>query len=188
RRRDSLMRYRPVYVHAKVAIVDDRWATAGSANLNSRGVSHDAELNISVLDDDFARSLRLALWAEHIGLLNTAHTGWPAPGALPIIAPLPRPRAEGVLSLLEPVDESSASGDWRTLADPAAGIDLLSRHAQDNLDRLCRGEPLAGQLFPYLTRDEGHDRGLTVDPKCGLLDPMRQSREGIRIPHLNKYM
>ncbi|HLJ82439.1 MAG TPA: phospholipase D family protein, partial [Ktedonobacterales bacterium] len=69
RTRDNLMRYRPVYVHAKVGIVDDTWATVGSANLNSRGMSHDAELNISVVDGDFARSLRHALWAEHLGLL-----------------------------------------------------------------------------------------------------------------------
>jgi phosphatidylserine/phosphatidylglycerophosphate/cardiolipin synthase-like enzyme len=30
--------YRPIYVHAKVAIVDDLWATVGSANLNNRGM------------------------------------------------------------------------------------------------------------------------------------------------------
>src|SRR5437667_6428735 len=30
--------YRPIYVHAKVAIIDDRWSTVGSANLNSKGM------------------------------------------------------------------------------------------------------------------------------------------------------
>jgi hypothetical protein len=38
------MRYRPIYVHAKVGVMDDSWATVGSANLNSCGMSHDAEL------------------------------------------------------------------------------------------------------------------------------------------------
>jgi len=58
--------YRPVYVHAKVAIVDDQWWTAGSANLNSRGLHSDAEINISVLDTVTARDLRLRLWSEHL--------------------------------------------------------------------------------------------------------------------------
>ncbi|HLZ22104.1 MAG TPA: phospholipase D-like domain-containing protein [Ktedonobacterales bacterium] len=189
RTRDNLMRYRPVYVHAKVGIVDDTWATVGSANLNSRGMSHDAELNISVLDDEFARSLRLALWAEHLGLFSTAHTGWPAPAALPLLAPLPRPRTEGVLSLLEePVDALDSNADWLALRDPLAGLDILWRRAQDNLDRLCGGERLVGQLLPYLTRDEGHDRELTVDAKRGLLDPLRQTREGVHIRHVGKYV
>jgi phosphatidylserine/phosphatidylglycerophosphate/cardiolipin synthase-like enzyme len=59
------MRYRPVYVHAKLAIVDDRWWTVGSANLNSRGMHADAEINVSALDPTGARTLRLRLWQEH---------------------------------------------------------------------------------------------------------------------------
>ncbi len=58
--------YRPVYTHAKVAIVDDEWWTAGSANLNSRGLRSDAEINVAVLDAVQARQLRLALWNEHL--------------------------------------------------------------------------------------------------------------------------
>jgi phosphatidylserine/phosphatidylglycerophosphate/cardiolipin synthase-like enzyme len=58
--------YRPVYVHAKVAIVDDLWWTAGSANLNSRGMYSDAELNVAVLDAATARDLRTTLWTEHV--------------------------------------------------------------------------------------------------------------------------
>jgi phosphatidylserine/phosphatidylglycerophosphate/cardiolipin synthase-like enzyme len=58
--------YRPVYVHAKVAIIDDLWWTAGSANLNSRGLHSDAEINVAVLDASTARELRLGLWREHL--------------------------------------------------------------------------------------------------------------------------
>lgn len=57
--------YRPVYVHAKVGIVDDYWLTVGSANLNNRGFVNDAELNVSVLSQRAATELRVALWAEH---------------------------------------------------------------------------------------------------------------------------
>jgi phosphatidylserine/phosphatidylglycerophosphate/cardiolipin synthase-like enzyme len=59
------MGYRPVYVHAKLAIVDDRWWTVGSANLNSRGMHADAEINVATLDPVGARTLRLRLWHEH---------------------------------------------------------------------------------------------------------------------------
>ena len=57
--------YRPIYTHAKVAIVDDKWWTVGSANLNSRGLHSDAEINVAVLDPEQARDLRLRLWVEH---------------------------------------------------------------------------------------------------------------------------
>ena len=59
------MLYRPVYVHAKVGIVDDLWLTIGSANLNNRGFINDAELNIAAVDTRVATDLRLSLWAEH---------------------------------------------------------------------------------------------------------------------------
>lgn len=61
-------RYRPTYVHAKVAIVDDEWFTVGSANLNNRGFMSDSEMNALVHDPALARALRLELWAEHLGL------------------------------------------------------------------------------------------------------------------------
>ena len=50
------IRYRPVYVHAKLAVVDDRWWTVGSANLNSRGMHADAEINVSALDPTGAKT------------------------------------------------------------------------------------------------------------------------------------
>lgn len=58
--------YRPVYVHAKVGIVDDRWLTVGSANINNRGFGGDAEMNVSLADPRVATEVRLALWMEHL--------------------------------------------------------------------------------------------------------------------------
>ncbi len=75
----------PVYVHAKVAVFDDVWASVGSANLNRRSWSHDSELTAAVLDDErderhptdpagrgdgarrFARNLRLEFMRQHLG-------------------------------------------------------------------------------------------------------------------------
>lgn len=74
----------PVYVHAKVVVVDDVWAMIGSDNLNRRSWTHDSELSCAVLDAErdpreprdpagtgdgarvFARELRLQLWREHL--------------------------------------------------------------------------------------------------------------------------
>lgn len=60
----------PVYVHAKVCIVDDQWMTIGSDNLNMRSWTHDTELTCAVVDPDgeLPRNLRTTLWAEHLGV------------------------------------------------------------------------------------------------------------------------
>ncbi|MEO8328687.1 MAG: phospholipase D-like domain-containing protein [Candidatus Nanopelagicales bacterium] len=61
----------PIYVHAKVCVVDDVWVTVGSDNANRRSWTHDSELSCAVLSDEtdesFARSLRLQLATEHLG-------------------------------------------------------------------------------------------------------------------------
>ncbi len=58
----------PIYVHAKVAVVDDAWLTIGSANLNEHSLFNDTEMNIVSHDVDLARDTRLRLWAEHLEL------------------------------------------------------------------------------------------------------------------------
>ncbi|HET8583030.1 MAG TPA: phospholipase D family protein [Jatrophihabitans sp.] len=60
----------PVYVHAKVCVVDDTWATVGSDNFNRRSWTHDSELTAAIWDDSaaFAAELRTTLAAEHLDL------------------------------------------------------------------------------------------------------------------------
>lgn len=85
----------PVYVHAKICLIDDVWAAVGSANLNRRSWTHDSELTAAVLtasqtdednQDTFARRLRLQLWCEHLGRSPGDHEQLldlgTAPGAL----------------------------------------------------------------------------------------------------------
>src|SRR6185295_19301033 len=57
-----------LYVHAKVGIVDDRWLTVGSANLNAHSLLNDTEMNVVTDDPGLARDTRLRLWAEHLEL------------------------------------------------------------------------------------------------------------------------
>jgi len=56
----------PVYVHAKIGIVDDSWLTIGSANLNDHSLFNDTEMNIVTHDAAVAKATRLALWSEHL--------------------------------------------------------------------------------------------------------------------------
>jgi phosphatidylserine/phosphatidylglycerophosphate/cardiolipin synthase-like enzyme len=57
-----------LYVHAKVGIVDDRWLTIGSANLNAHSLLNDTEMNVVTDDAALARAVRVRLWAEHLEL------------------------------------------------------------------------------------------------------------------------
>ncbi len=58
----------PIYVHAKVGIIDDAWITIGSANLNEHSLFNDTEMNLVSHDRDLARETRLRLWSEHLEL------------------------------------------------------------------------------------------------------------------------
>ncbi|KAF6989839.1 hypothetical protein CFC21_007124 [Triticum aestivum] len=74
-----------IYVHSKLMIIDDRIALIGSANINDRSLlgSRDSEIAVVIEDKEvvnskmdgrhweagkFSLSLRLSLWAEHLGL------------------------------------------------------------------------------------------------------------------------
>jgi phosphatidylserine/phosphatidylglycerophosphate/cardiolipin synthase-like enzyme len=58
----------PLYVHAKVAVVDDRWLIVGSANLNAHSFFNDTEMCVATDDAALARDTRIRLWAEHLEL------------------------------------------------------------------------------------------------------------------------
>lgn len=80
----------PVYVHAKVGIVDDRWLTVGSANLNEHSLFNDTEQNVVVCDERVARETRLALWSEHLQVPVAEVAGDPARVVDELWAPLAR--------------------------------------------------------------------------------------------------
>jgi phosphatidylserine/phosphatidylglycerophosphate/cardiolipin synthase-like enzyme len=68
----------PLYVHAKIGIVDDTWLTVGSANLNEHSFFNDTEMNVITCDPTLARDTRLRLWAEHLEHPVQAVSGEPA--------------------------------------------------------------------------------------------------------------
>jgi cardiolipin synthase len=53
--------YTPAFLHAKVAVVDDDWATVGSSNIDPLSLLLNLEANAVVLDEAFALLLRQRL-------------------------------------------------------------------------------------------------------------------------------
>jgi cardiolipin synthase len=49
--------YTPAFLHAKVAVVDDDWATVGSSNIDPLSLLLNLEANVVVRDAGFAQSL-----------------------------------------------------------------------------------------------------------------------------------
>jgi PLD-like domain len=72
-----------VYVHSKLIIIDDRYVSIGSANVDQRSMRIETELTLGIVDADtvqsplngttttvckFAKDLRERLWKEHLAL------------------------------------------------------------------------------------------------------------------------
>jgi cardiolipin synthase A/B len=106
-----------VYVHAKVMLIDDTWATIGSCNLHAASVLGNSEMNVTFWDPPVVRALRCQLLAEHLGLETAGLDDRSALGAYRKIARENRRRRD------------TGDPDWQGLAfslDPAAyGRDLV---------------------------------------------------------------
>jgi phosphatidylserine/phosphatidylglycerophosphate/cardiolipin synthase-like enzyme len=152
--------YRPIYVHAKVAIVDDLWTTVGSANLNNRGMRDDTEMNIATLDPQLAHGLRLMLQAEHLGLVSEDEL-------------FELSRLLGRLHQKPEEQEASASilkNLHEKLGDPLTALHLMHDRAQENLARYKANQPLQGYLLPYLTAEEATTQGLHFQEEHGWIE------------------
>ncbi|CAM0881074.1 unnamed protein product [Alopecurus aequalis] len=105
-----------IYVHSKLMIIDDRMTLIGSANINDRSLlgSRDSEIGMIIEDKEvvsstmdgshweagkFSLSLRLSLWAEHLGL-----------------------RAGEVSQIMDPVADSTYNNIWMATAKANTAI------------------------------------------------------------------
>jgi cardiolipin synthase len=108
-----------IYVHAKVAVIDDEWATIGSANAMIRSFRDDTELNVTTWDAGVARALRRELFAEH---LNRGQT--------PNFAEL---------------GKSGSDPDFS--GDDVAAMRAFRERARTNAERRSAGLPMQGNVF-----------------------------------------
>ena len=59
-------RRKPIYVHAKLMLIDDEWATVGSCNLHRFSLFGNCEMNAAFAEPDTVRAFRCELFREHL--------------------------------------------------------------------------------------------------------------------------
>ncbi|HBI70049.1 MAG TPA: phospholipase [Massilia sp.] len=70
-------RYREIYIHSKLLLVDDSFFTLGSANLNQRSMAVDSEINLATNDPRHATELRKRVWSQLATEKNNGGTATP---------------------------------------------------------------------------------------------------------------
>jgi phosphatidylserine/phosphatidylglycerophosphate/cardiolipin synthase-like enzyme len=55
----------PVYIHSKLMIINDVFTTHGSANINTRSMQVDSEMNIAHCNAPTTKAMRKKLWSLH---------------------------------------------------------------------------------------------------------------------------
>jgi phosphatidylserine/phosphatidylglycerophosphate/cardiolipin synthase-like enzyme len=166
----------PVYIHAKGGIVDDSWATVGSANLDGLSLDYNlllsplafgettaTELNINIIPPspgavtEFALQMRKRLFAEHLGLVDP-------------LTLQPNPEHPKLLH--------DRTHDW---------LKLWKQQADDALKHVKAGkkDPLHGFVLEYPNEDGGcldtprkHLKalGVNTDLRTGVVRPISGTR------------
>ncbi len=78
----EIVEYRPSFLHAKVAVIDD-WATVGSSNIDPFSLLLAREANVVIEDAGFAAQLRARIGSAideggaPVALTRHAHRAWP---------------------------------------------------------------------------------------------------------------
>jgi cardiolipin synthase A/B len=77
----NIYEYRKTQLHAKIAVVDDDWATVGSSNCDGLSLFLNQEANVVVRDERFAQAVRQQIErgiadAVRIRLEDFQHLGW----------------------------------------------------------------------------------------------------------------
>ncbi len=110
----------PIYVHAKVFVVDDRFLKIGSSNIDNRSMGFDTECDIAIeaaseAERTLIRSFTLSLLAEHLGCAPDAvRAAWRERGSLVgAIKALRTPEGRS----LRPIEPHSLDPLERALAD-----------------------------------------------------------------------
>jgi cardiolipin synthase len=72
----KIYEYRPALLHAKTMVIDGRWATVGSANLDPRSFSLSQELNVIVYDRGIARRMEEVFAADLAHATPVDYEAW----------------------------------------------------------------------------------------------------------------
>ncbi|HZD34583.1 MAG TPA: phospholipase D-like domain-containing protein [Nitrososphaeraceae archaeon] len=111
---------RQIYVHSKLLIVDDKWITVGSANIDKNGFKDSTEVNVGVTSSSLAKELRMRLWREHMGLLE-------------------KPENSNVRQLVDP----------SKIEDFNSGFDIWKKIADHNGSSMLQKSSIMGHIYYY---------------------------------------
>lgn len=182
--------YRSIYVHAKLAIVDDTWVTVGSANLNNRGMCDDTEMNVALIQPELARRLRMFLMAEHLGLCDEDELFQLIDTLGQVHLSVSEEESQSMRNLkrrflqwLRPgglASPKQLSGNMRVvwqeiearIGDPYNGLALLAQQARQNFQAIKAGQQLVGHVLPYIPHSRAQDYGIEVSGANGWLDAL----------------
>eukprot|EP01117_Protostelium_nocturnum_P019954 TRINITY_DN8780_c0_g1_i1.p1 TRINITY_DN8780_c0_g1~~TRINITY_DN8780_c0_g1_i1.p1 ORF type:complete len:862 (-),score=242.51 TRINITY_DN8780_c0_g1_i1:109-2694(-) len=64
---ENSSRVKPIYIHSKIAIIDDEWILSGSSNMDNMSFFYSSELTFSILNPELAVNTRSRLFQEHLG-------------------------------------------------------------------------------------------------------------------------
>jgi phosphatidylserine/phosphatidylglycerophosphate/cardiolipin synthase-like enzyme/uncharacterized membrane protein YbhN (UPF0104 family) len=132
-----------VFVHSKVVVVDDVWATAGSANLDGASLNsygddfsgmgrrvfrHTRNFDVNVIvKGSSAACLRTRLWSEHLSSPSGSFAARPADGWLPLW----RARAATNVAALNAVSSSGEGSAMRGFVLPYSAAATPARQLAD---------------------------------------------------------
>jgi cardiolipin synthase A/B len=71
-----IFRYRDAMVHAKTATIDGNWSTIGTANIDRLSLSGNYEINVEVIDADFAAQLEKIFLTDLDNTLEMTRAEW----------------------------------------------------------------------------------------------------------------
>jgi phosphatidylserine/phosphatidylglycerophosphate/cardiolipin synthase-like enzyme len=64
---EAIFYWEPIFLHSKLRIIDDRYLSVGSCNMNNRGYKYEGEVNISILDEEFSSTARQTIFEHYVG-------------------------------------------------------------------------------------------------------------------------
>jgi cardiolipin synthase A/B len=71
-----IFEYQPALLHAKTMVIDGRWATVGSANLDPRSFALSQELNVILYDRGVARRMEEVFAADLEHATEVEYEAW----------------------------------------------------------------------------------------------------------------
>jgi phosphatidylserine/phosphatidylglycerophosphate/cardiolipin synthase-like enzyme len=133
---------RQIYVHSKLLIVDDKWITIGSANIDKNGFKDSTEVNVGITSSSLAKQLRKRLWAEHTGLrentMNMTNTYLSK-----------RPEMARQISTSRRELEPSPNDNWSNIDDFDNGFNIWKKTADHNGLAVSNRDNITGHIYYY---------------------------------------